>query len=153
VGCKRGLWRGGGQGGIGRDSGWGERGSRYRRAIRNSTGKMLDGGATYCQASRAPEFLTQDEETFRTFMKEADQDLAWQCNTVSDAFQRYLEIGETPAPHYPMRVAVLLSKAKDFNREREFLAVRAFPIRERCNICRALRNGEEGWRNPFLKAR
>lgn len=122
MGCKRGLWRGGGQGGIGRDSGWGERGSRYRRAIRNSTGKMLDGGATYCQASRAPEFLTQDEETFRTFMKEADQDLAWQCNTVSDAFQRYLEIGETPAPHYPMRVAVLLSKAKDFNREREFLA-------------------------------
>lgn len=95
---------------------------RRSRGMRDATAKMLDGGTTYGQASGAPEFLSQDEETFRAFMKEADQDLAWQCNTVSDAFQRYLEIGETPAPHYPMRVAVLLGKAKDLDREKQFLA-------------------------------
>lgn len=95
---------------------------RYRRAMRDATAKMLDGGVTYGQASGAPEFLNQDEETFRAFMKGADQNLAWQCSTVSDAFRRYLEIGEAPAPHYPMRVAVLLSKAKDLDREKKFLA-------------------------------
>ncbi len=95
---------------------------RYSRAMRDATAKMLDGGVTYGQASGAPEFLNQDEESFRVFMKEADRDLAWQCSTVSDAFQRYLEIGEAPAPHYPMRVAVLLSKAKDIDREKKFLA-------------------------------
>lgn len=95
---------------------------RYSRAMPDATAKMLEGGTTYGQASGAPEFLSQDEESFRAFMKEADQDLAWQCSTVSDAFKRYLEIGETPAPHYPMRVAVLLSKAKDLDREKQFLA-------------------------------
>jgi hypothetical protein len=95
---------------------------RYRRAMRNSTAKMLDGGLTFGRAFGAPEFMNQDEEAFRDFIKAADQDLAWQCSTVSDAFQRYLETGEKPAPHYPMRVAVLLSKAKDFDREKEFLA-------------------------------
>lgn len=100
----------------------GEVDRRYSRAMRDATAKMLDGGITYGQASGAPEFLNQDEESFRAFMKEADQNLAWQCDTVSKAFNRYLKIGEIPAPHYPMRVAVLLSRAKDFDREKQFLA-------------------------------
>lgn len=95
---------------------------RYSRAMRDATARMLDGGVTYGQASGAPKFLSQDEESFRAFMKEADQDLGWQCSAVSNAFQRYVEMGETPAPHYPMRVAVLLSKAKDLDREKAFLA-------------------------------
>lgn len=100
----------------------GEVDRRFSRAMREATGKMLNGGITYGQASGAPDFLNQDEESFRAFMKEADQDLAWQCDTVSEAFKRYLEIGEIPAPHYPMRVAVLLGKAKDIDREKQFLA-------------------------------
>lgn len=102
---------------------------RYSRATRDATAKMLDGGTIYGQASGAPDFLNQDEESFRAFMKVADQDLAWQCGTVSEAFTRYLETGEIPAPHYPMRVAVLLRKTNELNRERQFLAVwcRHFP--------------------------
>ena len=94
---------------------------RYSRAMHNAAAKMLDDGMTAGQASETPDFLNQDEESFRASMKKVDQDLGWQCNTVSAAFQRYLEIGETPAPHYPMRVAVLLRKAKDFDREKQFL--------------------------------
>lgn len=93
-----------------------------RRSMNAATQKMLDQGLTYGEASGAPDFLNQDEASFRAFMKEADQDLSWQCDTVIDAFQRYLATGEVPAPHYPMRIAVLLRKARDFAREKHFLA-------------------------------
>ncbi len=76
---------------------------------------------TYGQASNAPEFLNQDYESFRAFIKKVDQNLEWQCETVAAAFDRYQKTGEIPAPHYPMRIAILLRKAKDFNRERQFL--------------------------------
>ena len=95
---------------------------RYRRTVHDATAKMLDEGITYGRASGAPEFLNQDEKSFRAFMKKADQDIRWQCDTVSESFKRFLKIGETPAPHYPMRVAILLRKAKDFEREKQFLA-------------------------------
>jgi hypothetical protein len=106
-----------------------ERERLYRESTRAATTKMLDEGLTYGQASGAPEFLNQDEESFRAFMKKADQDLQWQCETVTAAFKRYRQTGEIPAPHYPMRVAVLLHKAKDFDREKQFLAAwcRHFP--------------------------
>lgn len=95
---------------------------RYRQAMREASLRMLNGGMTFGQASGAPDFLNQDEESFRVFVKEADQNLFWQCDTVAEAFKRYLEIGETPAPHYPIRITVLLRKEKDFDREKQFLA-------------------------------
>ncbi len=96
---------------------------RYSRFLREVLAKMRDGGHNYGAASGTLEFLDQDEGSLRAFMKDADQDLAWQCTTVSDAFRGYLENGEIPAPHYPMRVAILLRKIKDIDRERRFLAV------------------------------
>ena len=94
----------------------------HRHSIRATTHRMLKEGISYGQASNGPDFLNQDESSFRAFMKTADQDLGWQCDTTSDAFRRYLTSGEIPAPHYPMRVAVLLRKEKDFEREKRFLA-------------------------------
>ena len=89
---------------------------------RAAIAKMLNEGITYGQASNAPEFLNQDYDSFRAFIKKVDQNLEWQCETVAAAFDRYQKTGEIPAPHYPMRIAILLRKAKDFNRERQFLA-------------------------------
>lgn len=93
-----------------------------RKSIRATTDRMLEEGIPYGQASDGPDFLNQDESSFRAFMKTADQDLGWQCDTVSDAFMRYLNTAEIPAPHYPMRIAVLLRREKDFDREKLFLA-------------------------------
>lgn len=95
---------------------------RYHRTLSDAAAKMHDEGITYGHASGTPDFLNQDEGSFRTFMKKADQDLRWQCDTVSNAFERFLRIGEAPAPHYPMRAAILLRKARDFEREKQFLA-------------------------------
>ncbi|MAZ85996.1 MAG: hypothetical protein CME90_20720 [Hoeflea sp.] len=94
----------------------------HRNSIRATTDRMLEEGITYGLASNGPDFLNHDESSFRAFMKTANQDLGWQCDTISDAFRRYLTSGEIPAPHYPMRVAVLLRKEKDFEREKRFLA-------------------------------
>ena len=96
---------------------------------RTAVTKMLDEGITYGQASGAPKFFNQDKKSFRAFIRETDQDLDWQCDTVAAAFERFQETGEVPAPHYPMRINVLLRKAKDLDRERQFLSAwcRHFP--------------------------
>lgn len=93
-----------------------------RATMQKAPARMLGERLTYGQASSAPDFLNQDEAAFREFMKTADQDLAWQCDTVDAAFERYRQSGEVPGPHYAMRITVLLRRAKDFDRERRFLA-------------------------------
>lgn len=104
--------------------------AREREAADQRIQRMLEEGVSYGQASGAPAFLNQNEEDFRAFLKDVDQNLVWQCQTVSEAFAAYLQSGDIPAPHYPMRVAVLLRKAKDHDRERRFLAAwcKHFPI-------------------------
>lgn len=99
-----------------------ERDKLYRQSSKNAISRMLDNPQTFGEASEAPEFLNQDEASFRQFLKTADQDLQWRCETVKTSFRKYLTSGEIQAPHYPMRIAILLSKAKDFDRERQFLA-------------------------------
>lgn len=95
---------------------------QLNRAFRlTAAAKMINEGLTFGHASGAPDFLTQDEASFHKFMKTVDQDLNWQCETVTAAFERYWQSGDVPAPHYPMRITILLRKAKDFDREKAFL--------------------------------
>lgn len=106
-----------------------ERERKSHRFNAAATERMIEEGLSFGEASGAPDFLNQDEASFKAFMKSVDQDLAWQCQTVTDGFTRYCETGDIPAPYYPMRVAVLLRKAKDPDREKQFLAAwcRHFP--------------------------
>ena len=62
-------------------------------------------------------------------MRNADQNLDWQCDTVAAGFERFKRPGRFRAPHYPMRIAILLRKARDSDREKQFLAAwcRHFP--------------------------
>ena len=48
-------------------------------------------------------------------------DLQFQMKVVKDSFESYFETDETPAPGYPFRIAVILSKAKRKDLELEFL--------------------------------
>jgi len=84
--------------------------------------RMFETGETYGVASGGPAFLNQPEEQFRQYLKKTDNDLGVQVKVVADAFAHYLITGETPAPYYPMRIAIILSKAKIKDKEREFLA-------------------------------
>ena len=44
-----------------------------------------------------------------------------QVKIVADAFSHYVVTGEAPAPYYPMRIAIILSKSKMKEKEKEFL--------------------------------
>lgn len=84
--------------------------------------RMTESGETHGQASSAPAFLNLPEDDFRAHLQSIDNDLPVQVDIVDKACRSYFSTGEVPAPYYPWRIAVILSKAKMKDREREFLA-------------------------------
>ncbi|KAB2679640.1 hypothetical protein F9K85_01595 [Brucella tritici] len=89
---------------------------------RKTVSRMMETGDTYGQASGAPVFLNQHEGDFRVHLQSIDNDLSAQIDIVDKACRSFFETGEVPAPYYPWRIAVILSKRKMKDREREFLA-------------------------------
>ncbi|WP_421928632.1 HIRAN domain-containing protein [Neoaquamicrobium sediminum] len=83
--------------------------------------RMLENGETSGEASGVPAFLNLPESDFRDHLRSIDNDLSAQIEIVDTACRAYFETGELPAPYYPWRIAVILSKRKMKNREREFL--------------------------------
>jgi hypothetical protein len=83
--------------------------------------RMLDTGETYGVASGGPAFLNQPEDPFFKHLRSIDNDLAEHVKIVSDAFTVYQKTSEPPAPHYSMRIAIILSKAKMKDLEKAFL--------------------------------
>ena len=105
---------------------------RRKELLRRAILGMSRRGLTHGQATGDPAYFDQDHDSFRAFIREVDHDLEWQCRTASDAFRRYYEIGDIPAPHYPMRIAILLRKEKESALERRFLTA----------WCRRFKSGE-----------
>ncbi len=96
---------------------------RYREFTRKAHDRILNDGVSYHDAVETPRmYLTEDRETFDRKLRMTDNDLVWQCETVSAAFRRYQRTGETPAPYFALRVAIVLRKAREHARERKFLA-------------------------------
>lgn len=91
--------------------------------------RMLETGKTWNQASSGPAFLSLNDHAFRDHTKAIDNDLGEQTAIVSQAFARYLEVGEIPAPYYPWRIAVILRRANRLELEKQFLSAwcRHFP--------------------------
>lgn len=83
--------------------------------------RMLETGEAYGQASDAPDFLSLPESDFRAYLQSIDNDLSAQLDIVDAACRSYFKNGEVPAPYYPWRIAVILSKRKMKDRERDFL--------------------------------
>lgn len=94
---------------------------RRKRSFREAFSRLSDGSMNYGEASGFPVKFLSDEKEHREFMKIKDQDLLWQCEITRSLFERHLEMGEMPAPHYPRRICVLLRKAHDFDGEEAFL--------------------------------
>lgn len=96
---------------------------KLRRAhSHNAVSRILETGKTYGQASDAPSFLQLPESDFRTHLQSIDNDLSAQLDIVDKACRSYFDTGEVPAPYYPWRVAIILSKRRMNDRERDFLA-------------------------------
>ena len=60
-------------------------------------------------------------EKWKEFLKKTDQDLEYQCQDILNGFENYLENGQIPVPHGAMRMAILLRKMGENEREKRFL--------------------------------
>lgn len=95
---------------------------RWEASSSSTISRMLETGETYGQASGAPAFLSLPEEDFREHLGSIDNDLGAQVQIVGTACRAYFDTGEIPAPYYAWRIAIILSKAKQPEHEKAFLA-------------------------------
>jgi hypothetical protein len=79
-------------------------------------------GKTYNQATGGMEIYNQPEADFKAEIRRTDNDLKVQIDRFNVGLDRWFEIGETHPPYFPERIAIILSKRKELERERRFLA-------------------------------
>ena len=96
----------------------------FRLDLPNVARKMLNDGVTYGVASGGFDFLNQDQDAVKNYIKKIDNDLSELLQIVEQGFDRLHERGEIPAPHYPWRIAVILSREKQ--KELELLFLRSW---------------------------
>ena len=88
--------------------------------MRGIVEKMVADGLTYGAASGGLSFLQEADalDQIRSF----NDDLGRQVQIIQQMLDSWFEWGETVYPYYPLRVAIILRKAKAFEDERRFLA-------------------------------
>lgn len=96
--------------------------AKRRELMNDWIGGMLDEGLTYNQASGGPEIYNQPEADFKDELKRTDSNLRVQIDRFDAALDRWFETGEGHPPYWPWRIAVILSKRKELEREKRFLA-------------------------------
>lgn len=96
---------------------------RRRKAFYSRvSSRMLSEQVSSGVASGAPDHLTEGEAHFRAEMARMDNLLSEQIRIFQHGLDQWFEHGETFAPYYPFRIAVILRKAKRGDLEQPFLA-------------------------------
>lgn len=93
-----------------------------RQAFDKALGGMLDNGESYGTAMGGLKILNQPEQEFRAELKSIDNNLSAQIDIVNEALDNWFAKGVTPPPYYAWRIAIILSKAKRLDDEKQFLA-------------------------------
>ena len=94
----------------------------FRQLVDRNTESYIDGKISLRDVFEPVPMYDQDRASFDRMIREMDNDLDWQCQTVSDAFSQFQRNGQPPAPYFAMRIAILLRKQGDTAKEKEFLA-------------------------------
>ena len=84
--------------------------------------RMIDEGLKLGEASNNHEMYNQSTQDFKAHLKNTDNDLMEQISIFNFGLDRWFEYGETHPPYFPWRIAVILSKRKEFEKEKRFLA-------------------------------
>ena len=87
----------------------------------------------------APDIWNLGQSEIKPFIRSKAQDLGWQCRTVGEYFTYHQRTGDIVPPHYPERIAILLRKAKELEREGAWLTA----------WCRHF--GYDGWSRDRLR--
>ncbi|MFA5593242.1 MAG: hypothetical protein WC989_08010 [Micavibrio sp.] len=99
-----------------------EAGERHKRFVKKAIDRMLDEGVSRGVAADDHEMYKQSEEEFKAHLKETDNDLKEQISIFNFGLNRWFEYGETHPPYFPLRIAIILSKRKELEKEKHFLA-------------------------------
>jgi hypothetical protein len=95
---------------------------RRHAFLRAATLRMIERGETSGKATGDLAIYNQTEESFRAELRNTDNDLGEQIARFNVGLDRWFEFGETHPPYFPWRVAIILSKSGEKEKEREFLA-------------------------------
>lgn len=93
--------------------------------------RILETGATYGAAAGDHPMYNQTETDFRQHIKNTDNDLLAQISTFNFGLDRWFKHGESHPPYFPYRIAVILSKRKELDWEKRFLASYCRHFRDR----------------------
>jgi hypothetical protein len=84
--------------------------------------RMFDEGLTWGGAMGAHPILNQSEDSFRIELQSIKQNLDAQIDVFNHGLDEYFRTGDYPPPYYPMRIAIILRKQNQKERERRFLS-------------------------------
>jgi hypothetical protein len=98
-----------------------EAAGRYRKFANSGATRMNSTGVSHGVASEAPDHLTQGEEHFRSEMARMNDLVLEQVRIFQHGLDQWFDHGQTFAPYYPYRIAVLLRKAGRRDLEESFL--------------------------------
>ena len=84
--------------------------------------RILDEGLTWGEAMGAHRILNQPQSSFEIELRAIKDDLSAQIEIFEHDLHKWFTQGEFPPPHYPMRIAIILRKQKQHDREKRFLA-------------------------------
>lgn len=93
-----------------------------RRWLISAAERMFETGEAMGKASGDLEIFAQPEADFRAELRSTDGDLGLQIERFNHGLDRWFEYAYHHPPYYPWRIAVILSKRKERNRETRFLA-------------------------------
>lgn len=79
-------------------------------------------GKTYNEATGGMEIYNQPQADFKAEIRATDNDLRAQIDRFNVGLDRWFGMGETHPPYFPHRIAIILSKRNELERERRFLA-------------------------------
>lgn len=95
----------------------------HRRSwLITAAARMFKTGETIGKASGDLEIFNQSETDFRAEIQRTDNDLGIQIERFNHGLDRWFEYAYHHPPYYPWRIAVILSKRKERDREMRFLA-------------------------------
>ncbi len=99
-----------------------EENKRYKKFANSVTHRMINEGVTRGVAAVDHQMYNQSEEGFKAHLKTTDNDLNEQISIFNFGLDRWFEHGETHPPYFPWRIAIILSKRKELEKEKRFLA-------------------------------
>jgi hypothetical protein len=104
---------------------------------------MINEGVSLGLAVDDHEMYNQSTEDFKAHLKETDNNLMEQISIFNFGLNRWFEYVENHPPYFPRRIAVILSKRKELEKEKQFLGAycRHFKFTNQEMTYRAVRKG------------